>query len=196
LAGSCYDDGSTSTEESDPVPRHDYIETVAEVLDDEMTFKAETLSAMRAFKRSKPWSGSLKERMERFRRLNQGLAAAYGIPEPDLVFGQLDGSSGRMLSHAEWNREQNPLDRPVLKVLAAVDELCCFITAVAYVRPERLAGMTPKSVRKKMKQSSFAAAVNRDDITKGAELLEIDLNEHITNVITAMQNVERELDLA
>jgi len=94
---------------------------------------------------------------------------------------------GAILSHGECNWDDYPLDRPIRKVLYAVDELCGFITAVAYVRPEKLAGMTPKSVRKKMKQPSFAAAVKREDITRGAELLGIDLDEHIANVITAMQ---------
>ena len=103
---------------------------------------------------------------------------------------------GAMLSHAEWNHAEYPLDRPIRKVLYAVDELCGFIMAVAYVRPEKLAGMTPKSVRKKMKQASFAAAVSRDDIVKGAELLGIELDEHIANVITAMLGISGKLGLA
>jgi putative nucleotidyltransferase with HDIG domain len=102
---------------------------------------------------------------------------------------------GAILSHAEWNRDAYPLDRPVRKALAAVDELCGFITAVAYVRPEKLAGMTPKSVKKKMKQAHFAAAVKREDITQGAELLEITVDEHIANVIEAMQGIARELEM-
>jgi len=82
------------------------------------------------------------------------------------------------------------------KTLFAVDELCGFVTAVGYVRPDKLAGMTASSVRKKMKQKSFAAAVKREDIEKGSELLGLPLDEHITNVITAMQGVARELGLA
>ncbi len=100
-----------------------------------------------------------------------------------------------MLSHAAWNREEVPLDRPLRKTLAAVDELCGFITACALVRPGRLEGLAPKSVRKKMKQPAFAAAVNRDDITRGAELLEMELNEHIAHVIEAMQGASAELGL-
>src|SRR6516225_11863776 len=100
-----------------------------------------------------------------------------------------------ILSHATWNWEQYPLDRPIRKALFAVDELCGFITAVAYVRPEKLAGMTPSSVRKKMKQKSFAAAVKREDIEKGAELVGLPLNMHIQNVITAMQGVAEQLGL-
>jgi len=102
---------------------------------------------------------------------------------------------GAILSHAEWNQDQYPLDRPLRKTLFAVDELCGFITAVAYVRPGKLAGMTAGSVRKKMKQKSFAAAVKREDIEKGAELLGLPLDEHITHVITAMQGVAQELGL-
>jgi len=94
-----------------------------------------------------------------------------------------------ILSHAEWNQNDYPLDRPIRKALFAVDELCGFITAVAYVRPERLKGMAPSSVKKKMKQKSFAAAVKREDIEKGAKLLEVPLDEHIAQVITALQSV-------
>jgi putative nucleotidyltransferase with HDIG domain len=100
---------------------------------------------------------------------------------------------GAMLSHAEWNLDQYPRDTPLRKTLTAVDELCGFITAAAYVRPEKLDGMTAGSVKKKMKQKAFAAAVNRDDIVRGAELLGTDLDTHITNVITAMQGVKEAL---
>jgi predicted hydrolase (HD superfamily) len=88
------------------------------------------------------------------------------------------------------------LDRPLRKTLFAVDELCGFITAVAYVRPENLEGMKASSVLKKMKQKSFAAAVKREDIERGAQLLGLPLDEHIQNVIGAMQRVAQELGLA
>lgn len=101
-----------------------------------------------------------------------------------------------ILSHADWNQDDYPRDRPIRKALFAVDELCGLITATALVRPGRLGGMTPKSIRKKMKTSAFAASVNRDDIVKGAELLEIELNDHIANCIAAMQGVAGELGLA
>ncbi len=73
------------------------------------------------------------------------------------------------------------------KTLFAVDELAGFITAVGYVRPTGLEGMTPKSVTKKLKDKAFAAAVSRDDIRSGAEDLGIELPEHIANVISGMQ---------
>ena len=100
---------------------------------------------------------------------------------------------GAILSHAEWNQNQHPLDRPIRKSLFAVDELCGFVTAVAYVRPEKLTGMTASSVRKKMKQKSFAAAVKREDIERGAALLDLSLDEHIENVIASMQTVAADL---
>ncbi len=103
---------------------------------------------------------------------------------------------GAILSHAEWNQGDYPLDRPIRKALFAVDELCGFIVAVAYVRPEKLNGMTPKSVRKKMKAKGFAAAVKREDIVQGAELMAAELNEHIANVIAALQGAAAGLGFA
>jgi putative nucleotidyltransferase with HDIG domain len=79
-----------------------------------------------------------------------------------------------------------PRDTPMSKTLYAVDELSGFIVAVALMRPEGLENMKAKSVRKKMKQSSFAAAVNREDIVRGAEELGGDLNEHIEFVAAAL----------
>ncbi len=86
---------------------------------------------------------------------------------------------GAILAHAEWNQAEYPLDRPIRRALFVVDELCGFSTAVAYVRPERLAGLTAASVRNKMKQKSFAAAVKREDIERGAALLGLPLDDHI-----------------
>src|SRR6266498_3056760 len=103
---------------------------------------------------------------------------------------------GAILSQADWNWDQFPLDRPLRKTLFAVDELCGFITAVAYVRPEKLAGMAASSVRKKMKQKSFAAAVKREDIEKGAELLGLPLDDHINQVIAGVQTVAGPLGFA
>lgn len=82
------------------------------------------------------------------------------------------------------------------KGLYACDELCGFITACALVRPTLLEGLTAKSVRKKMKTLSFAAAVNRDDIVRGAEDFGVDLGEHIDFCIAAMQGIAGELGLS
>lgn len=72
------------------------------------------------------------------------------------------------------------------KALFACDELSGFITAVALVRPTGIDGMKAKSVRKKMKQKSFAEKVKREDIVSGAEDMGLELNEHIQFVIDAM----------
>ena len=81
------------------------------------------------------------------------------------------------------------------KTLFACDELCGFVTAVALVRPAGIQGMTAKSVRKKMKQKSFAEKVSRDDIIQGAEDLQVELNEHIQFVIDALTTRADELKL-
>ncbi len=103
---------------------------------------------------------------------------------------------GCILSHAEWNLDEYPRDTPIRKTLFAVDELAGFLVAVALVRPDKLEGMKISSVKKKMKQKSFAAAVKREDITNGAELLSITVEEHIGNCITALQGIENELSLS
>ncbi|MFO1021115.1 MAG: HDIG domain-containing protein [Planctomycetales bacterium] len=92
-----------------------------------------------------------------------------------------------ILSHADYLQDQYPRTSPLDKTLYACDELAGFITACALVRPGRLEGLTPKSVKKKMKQASFAANVKREDMTRGAEELGVDFDEHIAFVIAAMQ---------
>jgi predicted hydrolase (HD superfamily) len=84
-------------------------------------------------------------------------------------------------------------DSPMEKALFAVDELSGFLLACAYVRPEGLVGMTPKSVKKKMKSPAFAAAVSRDDMTEGAADLGVDFDEHVAFVIAALAERRDEL---
>jgi len=82
------------------------------------------------------------------------------------------------------------------KTLYAVDELTGFIVAVALVRPsKKLEDVSVKSVTKKMKDRAFAANVSRDAIQKGAEDLGITLDEHIQNVLNAMQKISKQLGL-
>jgi len=88
-----------------------------------------------------------------------------------------------------------PRETPMEKTLYAVDELSGFIVACAAVRPEGIHGLTPKSVKKKLKQPSFAAAVNREDIRRGVEDLGVDLDEHIAFVVAALQRRADELEL-
>jgi putative nucleotidyltransferase with HDIG domain len=84
-------------------------------------------------------------------------------------------------------------DTPMEKALFAVDELAGFILACAYVRPTGLDGMTPKSVKKKMKTPAFAAAVSRDDMTEGAAALGVEFDEHLRIVIEALSARSDEL---
>jgi putative nucleotidyltransferase with HDIG domain len=84
-------------------------------------------------------------------------------------------------------------ETPMEKALFAVDELSGFILACAYVRPEGLVGMTPKSVKKKLKQPSFAAAVNRDELRHGAAELGVEFDEHLAFVIEALAERRDEL---
>src|SRR5256714_3509170 len=79
-----------------------------------------------------------------------------------------------------------PRTTPLAKTLYAVDELSGFVVACALVRPTGIEGMAPKSVRKKLKQPSFAAKVDRDQIQRGIEELGVDENEHIALVIEAL----------
>jgi putative nucleotidyltransferase with HDIG domain len=86
-------------------------------------------------------------------------------------------------------------ETPLAKTLYAVDELSGFIAACALVRPTGIVGMTPKSVRKKLKQPSFAAKVDREQIRRGIEELGVDESEHIQAVIEAMAERADELGL-
>jgi putative nucleotidyltransferase with HDIG domain len=94
-------------------------------------------------------------------------------------------------SHADFMGV--PRETEMEKALFAVDELSGFLLACAYVRPEGLVGMTPKSVKKKMKAPSFAAAVNRDDLRQGAEELGVDFDQHLSFVISALAERRDEL---
>lgn len=94
-------------------------------------------------------------------------------------------------SHADFMGV--PRQTPMERALYAVDELSGFVLACAYVRPDGLVGMTPKSVKKKLKQPSFAAAVDRDELQRGASELGVDFDEHLQVVIGALTERRDEL---
>jgi putative nucleotidyltransferase with HDIG domain len=126
---------------------------------------------------------------ERYPNLDDG-HPRYGIKElerrgypPEVVRA--------IASHADFMGV--PRESPMEKALFAVDELSGFVLACAYVRPQGLVGMTPKSVKKKMKAPSFAAAVRRDDLISGAADLGVDFDEHLTIVIAALSGRRDEL---
>jgi putative nucleotidyltransferase with HDIG domain len=98
-----------------------------------------------------------------------------------------------VLSHAE--HLGLPRDTPLKRTLFACDELSGFVHACGLVRPAGLDGLEPKSVKKKLKQPSFAAGVHRDEVYAGAELLGLELDEHIRNVVAAMQPIAPQLGL-
>ena len=81
------------------------------------------------------------------------------------------------------------------KTLYAVDELSGFVAACALVRPTGIEDMKPKSVKKKLKQPSFAAAVNREEVQRGIEELGVDQDEHIALIIEALAERSEELGL-
>jgi predicted hydrolase (HD superfamily) len=89
-----------------------------------------------------------------------------------------------------------PRETPLAKTLFAVDEVSGFIAACALVRPTGIEGMTPKSVRKKLKAPSFAAGVDRDQVRRGADELGVDFDQHVAFVIEAMAGRADELGLA
>lgn len=87
---------------------------------------------------------------------------------------------------------ETSLDRHLL----ACDELTGMITAASLVRPNGIDDLKPKSVKKKLKDPTFAAGVDREGVTEGAALIGVDFDEHITNVIEAMQGIADELGLS
>jgi putative nucleotidyltransferase with HDIG domain len=104
------------------------------------------------------------------------ILAEQGYPD-DVIYA--------IKSHADYLTDC-PRVRPMEKALYACDELCGFLSACALIRPEGLVGMTPSSVKKKLKNKAFAAKVNRDDITRGAEDFGVDLDQHIQFLIDAL----------
>jgi putative nucleotidyltransferase with HDIG domain len=98
-----------------------------------------------------------------------------------------------ILSHAE--HLALPRETALEKHLFACDELSGFVHACGLVRPAGLEGLEPKSVKKKLKQPSFAAGVHRDEVYAGAELIGRELDEHIANVVAALQPISKDLGL-
>jgi putative nucleotidyltransferase with HDIG domain len=98
-----------------------------------------------------------------------------------------------VLSHAE--HLAMPRDTPLKKTLFACDELSGFIHACGLVRPDGIETLEPKSVKKKLKQPSFASGVHRDEVYRGAEELGVELDDHIRFVVEAMRPIAGELGL-
>lgn len=115
-----------------------------------------------------------------------GVAVLRGLGYPEIMLDAI-------MAHAEYTGV--PATTRMAVTLRAVDELSGFIVACSLVRPNRILDLKPKSVRKKMKDRAFAAAVDRDAIVEATEALGEDLNEHIQFVIDAMRDIGAELGL-
>lgn len=117
---------------------------------------------------------------------------------PNRIVALLREKGEERIAHAisahytKWNV---PYETLLDKALLACDELTGFIVACCQVRPDGIETLTPKSVKKKLKQKSFAAKVERDEINKGIELFEVDLTEHIAFIIEVLRNNREELEL-
>lgn len=99
-----------------------------------------------------------------------------------------------ILAHREATTGVSP-ESLMDRALIACDELTGLITATALVRPNGIDDLEPRSVRKKMKDATFARGVDRADVMRGADLLGVEMDEHIRNVIAAMRSVADELEL-
>jgi predicted hydrolase (HD superfamily) len=123
---------------------------------------------------------------------------AHPDQHPGIIVSKLRDLGEEKIAHAisahytKWNV---PYDTLLDKALLACDELTGFIVACAQVRPEGISTLEPKSVIKKLKDKGFAAKVERDEVYKGAELLGVDLSEHIAFIIDVLQKNKQELGI-
>lgn len=122
----------------------------------------------------------------------------YPGDHPNIIVQLLREKGEEAMAHAisahytKWNVPHNSaLD----KALLACDELTGFIVACSQIRPEGISTLTAKSVKKKLKQSSFAAKVERDEIAAGVELLGVELTSHIEFIIEVLQQHKDELNI-
>ena len=123
---------------------------------------------------------------------------AYPAEHPQIIVDKLKAMGESDIAHAisahytKWNVPYNSL---MDKALLACDELTGFVIACCQVRPEGINSLESKSVIKKLKDKSFAAKVERDEVYKGSELFGVDLNEHISFIITVLRRNKDELGI-
>jgi predicted hydrolase (HD superfamily) len=123
---------------------------------------------------------------------------AYPDKHPAVIVAKLNVLGESKIAHAisahytKWNvPSTNLLD----KALLACDELTGFIVACCQVRPDGIKSLEAKSVMKKLKDKSFAAKVERDEVYKGVDLLGVDLNQHIEFIIQILRKHSDELSI-
>lgn len=123
---------------------------------------------------------------------------AWPEQHPNIIVDKLQGLGEEKIAHAisahytKWNVPYTTL---LDKALLACDELTGFIFACAQVRPEGISSLETKSVIKKLKDKSFAAKVERDEVYKGVELLGVELTEHISFIIEVLKCNKEELGI-
>jgi len=123
---------------------------------------------------------------------------AYPDQHPQIIVDKLNALGEETIAHAisahytKWNVPYNSL---LDKALLACDELTGFVVACCQVRPDGINSLESKSIIKKLKDKSFAAKVERDEVYKGAELLGVDLNDHISFIITVLRDNKAELGI-
>jgi len=123
---------------------------------------------------------------------------AFPDKHPQLIVEKLRSLGEEKIAHAisahytKWNV---PYETLLDKALLACDELTGFIVACSQVRPEGISSLETKSVVKKLKDKGFAAKVDREEVYKGAELLGVDLAEHISFIIEVLKKNKEELKL-
>lgn len=122
----------------------------------------------------------------------------YPDEHPNRIVALLREKGEEKIAHAisahytKWNV---PYETTLDKALLACDELTGFIVACSQVRPEGIETLTTKSVKKKLKQKSFAAKVERDEIAIGVELLGVDMTDHVNFIINVLTEHKEELGI-
>jgi len=120
---------------------------------------------------------------EMFPDLHPGKAVSEILPK----LGYQNQVLEAIKAHAPDRTGKVP-EADIERYLFACDEICGFINAVSLIRPTKFAGMEVKSITKRLKEPRFAANVSREDITKGAELINKPLEDHISFLLSAFEN--------
>jgi len=123
----------------------------------------------------------------------------YPEEHPNVIVKKLEDMGENEIAHAiaghytKWNVPRNSL---LDKCIVAADELTGFIIAAALIRPTKIEGMKVKSVMKKFKTKTFAAKVDREEVLKGAALLDMELKDLIAFIIPVLEAHKEELEIA
>ncbi len=123
---------------------------------------------------------------------------AYPDQHPNIIVEKLTSLGEHEVAHAisahytKWNV---PYETLLDKALLACDEITGFIVACCQVRPDGIASLEPKSVLKRLKDKGFAAKVDRYEVSQGAALMGVDMNEHIAFIISVLRQHKTELGI-